>query len=152
MEVIIKLLQTRYFIVSSSISLLSLNHAGANICTYNISRIKIDLQFHTKAKINLVYLIKKPVLFFNTLYFYLPAHIRDPNNVLHSIHNLKITVKDLNTPPPQQAVARKMMTDTVASAQPQLLDGNQRNVISVGDYDLQLSGKLQSYYEVYMRG
>lgn len=57
------------------------------------------------------------------------------------MHNLKITVKDLNTPPPQQAVARKMMTDTVASAQPQLMDGNQRNVITIGDYDLQLSGK-----------
>ncbi|CAI9716399.1 particle complex subunit 8-like isoform X1 [Octopus vulgaris] len=76
------------------------------------------------------------------------AHIRDPNNVLHSIHNLKITVKDLNTPPPQQAVARKMMTDTVASAQPQLLDGNQRNVISVGDYDLQLSATTP-WFEAY---
>lgn len=76
------------------------------------------------------------------------AHIRDPNNVPHSMHNLKITVKDLNTPPPQQAVARKMMTDTVASAQPQLMDGNQRNVITIGDYDLQLSATTP-WFEAY---
>lgn len=76
------------------------------------------------------------------------AHIRDPNNVPHSMHNLKITVRDLNTPPPQQAVARKMMTDTVASAQPQLMDGNQRNVITIGDYDLQLSATTP-WFEAY---
>lgn len=76
----------------------------------------------------------------NNIYSNFVAHIRDPNNVPHTIRHLKISMLDMTTQPPQQAVARKMMSDAVANAQPQLVDGGRGNVISIGNYDLQLSG------------
>lgn len=69
------------------------------------------------------------------------GQIRDPNNVPHIIRNLKISLRDLNTHPPQNAVARKMMNDAVANTQPQQVDGGRGNVLTVGNYDLQLSSE-----------
>jgi len=50
-----------------------------------------------------------------------------------------MTVTDMNNPLPNQTVARKMMNDVVANTQP--ADSSHPNVMSVGQYDLQLSGK-----------
>ena len=66
-------------------------------------------------------------------------HIRDPNNVPHTIKHLKITMRDMSYMLPSQNVARKILNDIVAGAQPQLVEGNRGNVVSVGDYDLQLT-------------
>lgn len=82
------------------------------------------------------------------------AHIRDPNNVPHTIRHLKISMLDMTTQPPQQAVARKMMSDAVANAQPQLVDGGRGNVISIGNYDLQLSAStpwFEAYRDVFLQ-
>lgn len=71
------------------------------------------------------------------------AHVRDPNNVPHTIRNLKIMVRDMNSQPPQLAVSRKMMSDAVSNAYPQNAEPLGRgNVVVVGDYDLQLSSEL----------
>lgn len=68
------------------------------------------------------------------------VHIRDPNNIPHTIKNLKITMRDMNMQLPQAVTARKMMNDVVASTQPQLAEGGRGNVVTFGSYDLQLSG------------
>lgn len=68
------------------------------------------------------------------------VHIRDPNNIPHTIKNLKITMRDMNMQLPQAVTARKMMNDVVANTQPQLTEGGRGNVVTFGSYDLQLSG------------
>lgn len=76
------------------------------------------------------------------LFFFLVSlvHIRDPNNIPHTIKNLKITMRDMNMQLPQAVTARKMMNDVVASTQPQMAEGGRGNVVTFGSYDLQLSG------------
>ncbi|XP_060083234.1 trafficking protein particle complex subunit 8-like [Ylistrum balloti] len=82
------------------------------------------------------------------------AHIRDPNNVPHCIRHLKISMLDMTAQAPQQAIARKMMSDAVANAQPQLVEGGRGNVISIGNYDLQLSAStpwFEAYRDVFLQ-
>lgn len=69
---------------------------------------------------------------------YFTAHIRDPGNISHTIHNLHLDVHNMNTMPPQPTLARKLLCDSVASTLPHQ---NITNVMSVGSYDLQLSRK-----------
>ncbi|XP_076111682.1 trafficking protein particle complex subunit 8-like isoform X2 [Mytilus galloprovincialis] len=76
------------------------------------------------------------------------VHIRDPNNVPHTIRHLKITMRDMSATLPQQSVAKKILNDIVAGAQPQLVEGNRGNVVSVGNYDLQLTSTTP-WFEAY---
>lgn len=48
-------------------------------------------------------------------------------------------MRDMSATLPQQSVAKKILNDIVAGAQPQLVEGNRGNVVSVGNYDLQLT-------------
>ena len=48
---------------------------------------------------------------------------------------------DMNSQIPSASAARKIMNDAVNNAQLQIGEGNRGNVMSVGNYDLQLSGK-----------
>ena len=70
--------------------------------------------------------------------------MRDPGNVPHTVHNLHVTVRDMNSHPPNPAMARKLMSDSVGNAQPMMLENLRNNVLTVGDYDLQLSGVYDS--------
>ncbi|KAK3085582.1 hypothetical protein FSP39_005648 [Pinctada imbricata] len=82
------------------------------------------------------------------------AHIRDPHNATHTIRNLKISMRDMSSHLPQQAMARKMMNDVVANSQPQLLEGGRGNVVTIGDYDLQLTSStpwFEAYRETFLR-
>ena len=65
----------------------------------------------------------------------------------HTVHNLHVTVRDMNSHPPNPAMARKMMSAAVGNAQPMMLENSRSNVITVGDYDLQLSGMLYNYFK-----
>ncbi|KAG9478983.1 hypothetical protein GDO78_012579 [Eleutherodactylus coqui] len=67
------------------------------------------------------------------------VHMRDPNNQLHVIKNLKISVNNIVTQPPLQAAIRKLLNDVVASNQP--AEGLVPNVITAGDYDLNISDR-----------
>ncbi|XP_076470015.1 trafficking protein particle complex subunit 8-like [Babylonia areolata] len=70
------------------------------------------------------------------------VHIRDANNVSHSIHGLHIKACDMSTQPLQQAAIRKTLNDAVVNAQQQqqqALDGGNTNVHSFGNYDLHLN-------------
>ncbi|KAL4234283.1 Trafficking protein particle complex 8 [Mactra antiquata] len=82
------------------------------------------------------------------------AHIKDPNNVQHSVQHLRIGVVDMNNQIPPAAAAKKLMNDAVNNEQPQLSEGNRGNVITVGDYDLQLSSStpwFEAYREVFLQ-
>ncbi|KAM4688318.1 trafficking protein particle complex subunit 8 isoform 2-T3 [Discoglossus pictus] len=67
------------------------------------------------------------------------GHMRDPNNQLHVIKNLKITVNNIVTQSPQQGAIRKVLNDVVSSSQP--AEGLVPNVITAGDYDLNISDR-----------
>nr|XP_030732344.1 trafficking protein particle complex subunit 8 isoform X3 [Globicephala melas] len=68
------------------------------------------------------------------------VHMRDPNNQLHIIKNLKIAVSNIITQPPQPGAIRKLLNDVVSGSQP--AEGLVANVITAGDYDLNISGML----------
>ncbi|XP_071092381.1 trafficking protein particle complex subunit 8-like isoform X2 [Haliotis cracherodii] len=78
------------------------------------------------------------------------VHIKDPNNVSHSIHNLRISTCDMSATPPQQATTKKMLGDAVAGSQLQTGDGGRGagNMMSVGNYDLQLHASTP-WFEAY---
>ncbi|XP_068093412.1 trafficking protein particle complex subunit 8 isoform X2 [Hyperolius riggenbachi] len=67
------------------------------------------------------------------------VHMRDPNNQLHVIKNLKIAVNSIVTQPPLQAAIRKHLNDVVSCSQPP--EGLVPNVITAGDYDLNISDR-----------
>jgi len=67
------------------------------------------------------------------------AHIRDPGNISHTVHNLHLDVHNMNTLPPQPTLARKLLNDSVANTLP---SQDITNVMTVGSYDLQLSREL----------
>lgn len=74
--------------------------------------------------------------------FLFSVHIRDPNNVTHSIHNLRISASDMALPPPQQNLIKKQLNDTVASTYGQSQEMGANSMTSIGNYDLQFSGKI----------
>ncbi|XP_006150631.1 trafficking protein particle complex subunit 8 isoform X2 [Tupaia chinensis] len=67
------------------------------------------------------------------------VHMRDPNNQLHIIKNLKIAVSNIITQPPQPGAVRKLLNDVVSGSQP--AEGLVANVITAGDYDLNISDR-----------
>ncbi|XP_027605828.1 trafficking protein particle complex subunit 8 isoform X1 [Pipra filicauda] len=67
------------------------------------------------------------------------VHMRDPNNQLHIIKNLKIAVNNIVTHPPQPGAIRKLLNDVVSVSQP--AEGLVANVITAGDYDLNISDR-----------
>ncbi|XP_075440846.1 trafficking protein particle complex subunit 8 isoform X2 [Ascaphus truei] len=67
------------------------------------------------------------------------VHMRDPNNQLHVVKNVKIAVNNIVTQTPQQGAIRKLLNDVVLSSQP--AEGLAPNVITAGDYDLNISDR-----------
>uniref|UniRef100_A0A8C6Y483 Trafficking protein particle complex subunit 8 n=1 Tax=Naja naja TaxID=35670 RepID=A0A8C6Y483_NAJNA len=74
------------------------------------------------------------------------VHMRDPNNQLHIIKNLKIAVNNIITQPPQPGAIRKILNDVVTVSQP--AEGLLANVITAGDYDLNISATTP-WFEAY---
>ena len=65
----------------------------------------------------------------------------------HIVRNLHLVVQDMNTIPVQPTLAKKQLNEVVANTLPPGSTASQDssiagmgNVITVGDYDLQLSG------------
>ncbi|XP_032875370.1 trafficking protein particle complex subunit 8 isoform X1 [Amblyraja radiata] len=67
------------------------------------------------------------------------VHMRDPNNQSHVIKNLRISVTSIVTQPPQQTTIRKLLSEVVSASQP--AEGLVANVITAGDYDLNISDR-----------
>jgi len=75
------------------------------------------------------------------------AHIKDPNNVQHNVQHLRVGMVDMNSHVPTPASARKIMNDAVSNEQPQMSEGSRGNVLTVGDYDLQLSCMYRTLFD-----
>ncbi|XP_043543575.1 trafficking protein particle complex subunit 8 isoform X2 [Chiloscyllium plagiosum] len=74
------------------------------------------------------------------------VHMRDPNNQSHVIKNLRINVTGIVTQPPQQTAIRKLLSEVVSASQP--AEGLVANVITAGDYDLNISATTP-WFEAY---
>lgn len=76
------------------------------------------------------------------------GHIRDPNNQLQVVKNLRICVNNVvtnpNTPSATLSPAQcQLLNEVVLSSQPQ--EGAVSNVTMAGDYNLNVSGKDYSW-------
>lgn len=78
------------------------------------------------------------------------GHIRDPNNQLHMVKNLRICVNNVVTSSsmPSATLSQAQchaLNDVVSSCQPQ--EGAVTNVVTAGDYHLNVNGKncLQTF-------
>jgi hypothetical protein len=49
--------------------------------------------------------------------------VRDPSGYAYTVSNLKLSIKDTVTPPPQPTLAKKLLADVVSRTQPQLNAG-----------------------------
>ena len=79
--------------------------------------------------------------FLISLFVFSSVHIRDANNVTHSIHNLRISACDMGAQLPQQGIIKKQLSDAVASSHVQSVEPGANNMMSIGNYDLQLCRK-----------
>lgn len=75
---------------------------------------------------------------------FLIGHIRDPNNQLHMVKNLRICVNNVttssSTPLATLSPAQgRVLSDVVSSCQPH--EGAVTSAITAGDYDLSVTGK-----------
>lgn len=75
---------------------------------------------------------------------FLVGHIRDPNNQLHTVKNLRICINNVTTSSSTPSAALspaqcRVLSDVVSSCQPH--EGAVTSVITAGGYDLSVSGK-----------
>lgn len=87
---------------------------------------------------------KENVLFLTSFGFFPLGHIRDPNNQLHIVKNLRICVNNVMTSSsaPSATLSQaqcRVLQDVVSSCQPH--EGAVSNVVTAGDYDLSVTGK-----------
>lgn len=80
-----------------------------------------------------------------------PGHIRDPNNQVQVVKNMRISVNNVATSPNIASAAlspaqRRLLNEVVLSSQPQ--EGTVASVITAGDYDLNFSGEDKSCTDV----
>ncbi|XP_028817485.1 LOW QUALITY PROTEIN: trafficking protein particle complex subunit 8 [Denticeps clupeoides] len=74
------------------------------------------------------------------------GHLRDPNNQLVLVKNLRISVTGVNLRPPHPAALRANLAHVVAQSQPP--DTGSANVITAGEYDLNISATTP-WFEAY---
>ncbi|XP_063057048.1 trafficking protein particle complex subunit 8 [Engraulis encrasicolus] len=67
------------------------------------------------------------------------GHLRDPNNQLVAVRSLRICVTGVNTRPTLSGTVRSALGNAVASCQP--ADTTSANLITAGDYDLNISDR-----------
>ncbi|KAL7888142.1 hypothetical protein AOLI_G00031160 [Acnodon oligacanthus] len=67
------------------------------------------------------------------------GHLRDPNNQVVVVKGLRISVTGVNTRPPNSGEVRKLLSQAVSACQPP--EGLPANVITAGDYDLNISDR-----------
>ncbi|XP_051501552.1 trafficking protein particle complex subunit 8-like isoform X2 [Myxocyprinus asiaticus] len=68
------------------------------------------------------------------------GHLRDPNNQVVVVKGLRISVTGINTRPPKTTDLHKLLSQVVSVCQPP--EGSPANVITAGDYDLNISDRM----------
>ncbi|XP_051730753.1 trafficking protein particle complex subunit 8 isoform X4 [Ctenopharyngodon idella] len=74
------------------------------------------------------------------------GHLRDPNNQVVVVKGLRISVTGINTRPPQTPELQRLLSQAVSVCQPP--EGSPGNVITAGDYDLNISATTP-WFETY---
>uniref|UniRef100_A0AAR2INL4 Trafficking protein particle complex 8 n=1 Tax=Pygocentrus nattereri TaxID=42514 RepID=A0AAR2INL4_PYGNA len=74
------------------------------------------------------------------------GHLRDPNNQVVVVKGLRISVTGVNTRSPNSGEVRKLLSQAVSGCQPP--EGLPANVITAGDYDLNISATTP-WFEAY---
>uniref|UniRef100_A0A673N8J9 Trafficking protein particle complex subunit 8-like n=1 Tax=Sinocyclocheilus rhinocerous TaxID=307959 RepID=A0A673N8J9_9TELE len=74
------------------------------------------------------------------------GHLRDPNNQVVVVKGLRISVTGINTRPPQTPEMHRLLSQAVSVCQPP--EGSPANVITAGDYDLNISATTP-WFETY---
>ncbi|XP_076873114.1 trafficking protein particle complex subunit 8 isoform X2 [Brachyhypopomus gauderio] len=74
------------------------------------------------------------------------GHLRDPNNQVVVVKGLRISVTGVNTETPQPSQLHKLLSQAVSACQPP--EGLPANVITAGDYDLNISATTP-WFEAY---
>ncbi|XP_056336696.1 trafficking protein particle complex subunit 8 isoform X1 [Danio aesculapii] len=67
------------------------------------------------------------------------GHLRDPNNQVVVVKGLRISVTGINTRPPQTPELQRVLSQAVSICQPP--EASPANVITAGDYDLNISDR-----------
>uniref|UniRef100_A0A671LI97 Trafficking protein particle complex 8 n=1 Tax=Sinocyclocheilus anshuiensis TaxID=1608454 RepID=A0A671LI97_9TELE len=67
------------------------------------------------------------------------GHLRDPNNQVVVVKGLRISMTGINTRPPQTPEMHRLLSQAVSVCQPP--EGSPANVITAGDYDLNISDR-----------
>lgn len=94
--------------------------------------------------VSLLMIQRKECVFLDIFWLFPLGHIRDPNNQLHVVKNLRICVNNVTTSSsaPSAALSQaqcRVLHDVVSSCQPH--EGAVTNVLTAGDYDLSVTGK-----------
>ncbi|XP_056336697.1 trafficking protein particle complex subunit 8 isoform X2 [Danio aesculapii] len=71
------------------------------------------------------------------------GHLRDPNNQVVVVKGLRISVTGINTRPPQTPELQRVLSQAVSICQPP--EASPANVITAGDYDLNISASVPWY-------
>jgi len=68
--------------------------------------------------------------FFNLtfVFFIFKVSYRDPSNNLITLKNLRLDIKDFNSLPPQNTLAKKLLNDSVSSAITNAISNNEREI------------------------
>ncbi|XP_026147081.1 trafficking protein particle complex subunit 8-like isoform X2 [Carassius auratus] len=74
------------------------------------------------------------------------GHLRDPNNQVVVVKGLRISVTGINTRPPQTPEMHRLLSQMVSVCQPP--EGSPANVITAGDYDINISATTP-WFETY---
>ncbi|KAM9435853.1 trafficking protein particle complex subunit 8 isoform 3-T3 [Clarias gariepinus] len=74
------------------------------------------------------------------------GHLRDPNNQIVVVKGLRISVTGVNARPAHPAELQRLLSQAVSACQPP--DGPAANVITAGDYDLNISATTP-WFEAY---
>ncbi|XP_056336698.1 trafficking protein particle complex subunit 8 isoform X3 [Danio aesculapii] len=74
------------------------------------------------------------------------GHLRDPNNQVVVVKGLRISVTGINTRPPQTPELQRVLSQAVSICQPP--EASPANVITAGDYDLNISATTP-WFETY---
>uniref|UniRef100_A0A671LGC4 Trafficking protein particle complex 8 n=1 Tax=Sinocyclocheilus anshuiensis TaxID=1608454 RepID=A0A671LGC4_9TELE len=74
------------------------------------------------------------------------GHLRDPNNQVVVVKGLRISMTGINTRPPQTPEMHRLLSQAVSVCQPP--EGSPANVITAGDYDLNISATTP-WFETY---
>jgi hypothetical protein len=78
------------------------------------------------------------------LFFVFKVSYRDPLNNLITLKNLRLDIKDFNSLPPQNTLAKKLLNDSVSSAVNNGISNNERE-INTEQYQLHIRSNIKFF-------